>query len=61
MFKWLIKLFNYVPVKRNCRAHKKVIAVLLKENAELKKKVEPLRKPDESVNSKKSPGRQNGE
>lgn len=37
MFKWLIKLFNYVPVKQNCRAHKKVIAILLKENAELKK------------------------
>jgi len=56
MFKWFIKLFNYVPVKRNCRVHKRVIAILLKENAELKKKVEPLRQPDESVNGKKSPG-----
>ena len=37
MFKWLIKLFNYVPVKKDCRVHKKVIAILLKENAELKK------------------------
>ena len=55
MFKWLIKLFNYVPVKRNCRVHKRVIAVLLKENAELRKQRESLRQPDESVNSQKSP------
>jgi len=61
MFKWLIKLFNYVPVKKDCRAHKKVIAILLKENAELRKQREPLRKPDKSVDSQESPRCQDGE
>jgi len=55
MFKWLIKLSNYVPVKKDCRFHKRIIAILLKENAELRKQREPLRQPDESVNSQKSP------
>jgi len=55
MFKWLIKLTRYVPVKKDCRFHKRMIAILLKENAELKKS-KSLRNPDQSINSKKSPG-----
>ena len=52
MLKWLIK---YVPVgRKDCRLHKRMIAILLKENAELKKKSKSLRNPDQSINSKKS-------
>ena len=39
MFKWLIKLLNYIPVKEDCRIHKRVIAMLLKENKNLKTKL----------------------
>jgi len=52
MFKWFIKLLNYVPVKQDCRIHKRAIAILLKENAELKK-TKTLCQPDKPVNSKK--------